>query len=134
MLPEMTSKATARGRARHEGRADGLRAAAVLVEAAFGSEVEQIMDALRVEVDRQDAKHGPYDRQSRLGVSRLAIATLEDEVAEAKDAWREERRAPDWPHTREEVLQVGAVAVRTLRDALRPDESTQKSDEVNHVS
>jgi NTP pyrophosphatase (non-canonical NTP hydrolase) len=83
--------------------------------------VEQIIDDLLAEVDRQDRKHGPYDRQSRLGVSRLAIATLEDEVAEVKDAWREERRAPDWPHTREEVLQVAAVAVRTIRDALQPE-------------
>jgi hypothetical protein len=80
--------------------------------------VDLILDELRAEIDRQDRKHGPYERQSRLGVSRLALATLEDEVAEAKDAWREERRAPDWSHTREEVLQVAAVAVRTLRDAL----------------
>ena len=64
--------------------------------------VDQILDDLRAEIERQDAKHGPYERQSRLGVSRLALATLEDEVAEAKEAWREERRAPDWPHTRED--------------------------------
>jgi len=80
--------------------------------------IDQILGELRDEIARQDEKHGPYQRQSRLGVSRLALATLEDEVAEAKDAWREERKAPDWPHTREEVLQVAAVAVRTIRDAL----------------
>lgn len=87
-----------------------------------GRSVDQILDDLRAEIDRQDRKYGPYQRQSRLGVSRLALATLEDEVAEAKDAWREERRMSDWPHTREEVLQVAAVAVRTLRDALGPQE------------
>jgi Zn-dependent M32 family carboxypeptidase len=119
--PELTSKATARGRGRHQGRAEAMAAAARMVESAFDSEVDRIIDALLREINRQDEKHGPYERQSRLGVSRLALATLEDEVAEAKDAWREERRAEDWPHTREEVLQVAAVAVRTLRDALHPE-------------
>jgi hypothetical protein len=87
--------------------------------------VEQILDDLRAEIERQDQKHGPYERQSRLGVSRLALATLEDEVAEAKDAWRDERRAPTWDHTREEVLQVAAVAVRTIRDALADSEGRE---------
>lgn len=82
--------------------------------------ISEIFGELDEEIRRQDHKHGPYERQSRLGVSRLAIATLEDEVAEVKDAWREERRSDDWSHTREEVLQVAAVAVRTLRDALQP--------------
>lgn len=82
--------------------------------------VEAILEDLRAEITRQDAKHGPYERQSRLGTSRLALATLEDEVAEAKDAWRSERKAPDWTETRAETLQVAAVAVRTIRDALRP--------------
>lgn len=73
--------------------------------------------ALMAEIERQDAKHGPYEG-TVLGRSRLALATLEDEIAEALEAWRSERHALDWEHTRAEVLQVAAVAIRTLRDAL----------------
>lgn len=69
------------------------------------------------EIGRQDAKHGPYEG-TVLGRSRLALSTLEDEVAEALEAWRSERDALHWDATRAEVLQVAAVAMRTLRDAL----------------
>jgi hypothetical protein len=79
-----------------------------------------ILTSLVAEIRRQDEKHGPYGVQggTPLGVSRLALASLEDEVAEALQAWRDERARPDWPDTRAEVLQVAAVAVRSLRDAL----------------
>jgi hypothetical protein len=70
------------------------------------------------EVARQDEKHGRFDGATQLGKSRLALACLEDEVAEALQAWRGERRATTWDATREEVLQVAAVAIRALRDAL----------------
>jgi hypothetical protein len=70
------------------------------------------------EVERQDEKHGRFDGASQLGKSRLALACLEDEVAEAVQAWRDERKTPRWEQTREEVLQVAAVAIRALRDAL----------------
>jgi hypothetical protein len=73
--------------------------------------------ALLVEIAKQDEKHGPYEG-TILGRSRLALATLEDEVAEALQAWRDERKALNWDDTRAEVLQVAAVAIRTLRDAL----------------
>lgn len=76
-----------------------------------------LLSELGVEITRQDAKHGPY-QGTRLGVSRLALATLEDEVREARDAWRVERFIGQWAETRHEVLQVAAVAIRTLRDAL----------------
>lgn len=75
------------------------------------------MYALMVEIARQDEKHGPFGG-TVLGRSRLAIACLEDEVAEAREAWRSERKALTWDATREEVLQVAAVAMRALRDAL----------------
>jgi hypothetical protein len=72
---------------------------------------------VEVEIERQDEKHGPFEG-TQLGRSRLAIACLEDEVEEAKKAWRDERKASTWHHTRQEVLQVAAVAIRALRDAL----------------
>jgi hypothetical protein len=76
-----------------------------------------LLREVELEVERQDAKHGPYTG-TRLGRSRLALATLEDELNEAIQAWRDERHAPEWLLTRTEVLQIAAVAVRTLRDAL----------------
>lgn len=79
--------------------------------------VHPLIYRLMAEIERQDDKHGPY-QGTVLGRSRLALATLEDEIAEAVEAWRSERKALTWDHTREEVLQVAAVAIRTLRDAL----------------
>lgn len=81
--------------------------------------IEHLLADLAREVERQDAKHGPFEG-TPLGRSRLAIACLEDEVEEARNAWRSERKAPTWEATREECLQVAAVAIRALRDAL-PD-------------
>lgn len=83
---------------------------------------------LVAEVERQDRKHGPYEG-TELGRSRLALATMEDELAEALEAWRAERGARGWTRTRTEVLQVAAVAMRTLRDALpEPSEPTSLPD------
>lgn len=67
------------------------------------------------EMERQDAKHGPFEGASMLGMTRLAVACLEDEVDEVRSAWREECKAPDWAHTREEALQVAAVALRFVQ-------------------
>lgn len=83
--------------------------------------LERLLIELAREVRRQDAKHGPYEGTS-LGRSRLALATLEDEVREALDAWRAERRESHWRETRTEVLQVAAVCLRTIRDALDGDD------------
>jgi len=80
-------------------------------------QVHPLIGQLIVEIARQDAKHGPYEG-TVLGRSRLALGTLEDEVREALEAWRSERQALTWNATRAEVLQVAAVAIRTLRDAL----------------
>ena len=68
------------------------------------------------EMARQDAKHAWFSATTALGRSRLAIACLEDEIIEVKDAWRSERRVDGWAHTEEELLQVAAVAMRALRD------------------
>lgn len=72
------------------------------------------------EIDRQDAKHGPtFNAGSALGRIRLGIACLEDEVRETLDAWRDDRGRPvtdgGWIHTREEALQVAALAMRLVR-------------------
>lgn len=78
----------------------------------MGSNFEE----LRSEILRQDGKHGPF-QGTRLGRSRLALACLEDEIDEAKEAWRTERKSLHWHNARTEVLQVAAVAMRALRDA-----------------
>lgn len=75
---------------------------------------------LEREVARQDGKHGPFVG-SVLGRSRLALACLRDEVDEAEQAWRGERKATGWPETYGEVMQVAAVAMRALRDAFVSD-------------
>jgi hypothetical protein len=82
---------------------------------APGSPVPLLAD-LAAEIERQDRKYGPFTGTTVLGQSRLAIACLEDEITEVKDAWRSERRAAGWEHTEEELLQVAAVAMRALRD------------------
>lgn len=76
-----------------------------------------LLGQLALEIRRQDAKHGPF-QGSPLGRSRLALACLEDETREALEAWRGDRRAATWADTRAEVMQVAAVALRALRDAL----------------
>ena len=86
------------------------------VDAFLWDEFKPVVDELWDEIARQDSKHGPFTGVTALGRSRLAIACLEDEVAEVKDAWREERKADGWPKTEEELLQVAAVAMRALRD------------------
>lgn len=73
------------------------------------------------EILRQDAKYGPFEG-TRLARSRLALACLDDELREAVEAWRDERRAPVWDEARTEVLQVAAVAIRAIRDAFTDDD------------
>lgn len=88
---------------------------------------------LQTEVTRQDTVMGGY-HPDRDGV-RMAISSLEDEVEEAKLAWRVERsgspqphdscgptcdRSHAWRQTRSEALQVAAIALRLVRD-LRED-------------
>jgi hypothetical protein len=84
------------------------------VSAAVIDLIPELLD----EVVRQDAKHGRFTTQTELGASRLALACIEDEIREALDAWRDERRIDGWPETRTEVLQVAACALRAIRDTL----------------
>lgn len=83
-----------------------------------------LLAELNREIARQDRKHGPFEG-THLGRSRLALACLEDEIEEAKQAWREERKQAHWLAAHEEVLQVAAVAMRALRDAFDVDEAAQ---------
>jgi hypothetical protein len=92
-------------------------------------DVSKLLEELEAEVARQDRKHGPFEG-TPLGRSRLAIACLEDEVREAGEAWRDERPARGWNHTRAEVLQVAAVAIRGIRDAF-PFSERQRQDEID---
>lgn len=85
----------------------------------FSGTTNSVADAgvhrlLAKEIQKQDHRYGTFAKT--LGASRLAIACLEDETREARDAWREERKSADWQHTREELLQVAAVAMRAWRD------------------
>lgn len=80
--------------------------------------VYDLLDELAHEVFQQDMKHGPFEGATELGRSRLALACIEDEVREALDAWRSERKQIGWEDTRTEVMQVAAVAIRAVRDTL----------------
>lgn len=68
------------------------------------------MSLLATAMRFQDRRYGPFGTD--VGGVRLAVACLEDEVAEVRAAWREERRDDGWPHTCEEAAQVAAVAMR----------------------
>jgi hypothetical protein len=77
--------------------------------------LEYLFEILEDEINNQDRKHGPFVG-TELGRSRLAVACVEDEAAEARDAWRLDRRAHDWRRTKAELLQTAAVALRAYRD------------------
>lgn len=85
-----------------------------------------LVSELESEIVRQDQKWGPIEGASTAGAVRLGLALIADELEEARYAWRaerydapRERRSPThWSDTHREVLQVAAVALRTLRDAL----------------
>ena len=76
---------------------------------------------LEREMDRQERKYGPF--QADIAGTRLGLAVLADELAEALQAWRDERRTDDWPETHGEVLQLAAVACRLLIDTGLPEGS-----------
>ena len=88
---------------------EGYERTADIPQAATGDLAE-----LAAEVARQDCKYGPFT--ATVAGALLAVACLEREVREVDDAWREERKADGWPHMREELLQVAAVAMRAFRD------------------
>ena len=71
-----------------------------------------LLDRILAECARQDSNYPPFE-PTHPGV-RLGVAVLEDEVREARDAWRDDRRVPGWPLVEGEVVQVAAVALRLL--------------------
>lgn len=66
------------------------------------------------EVLRQDSIHPAGYPATRDGV-RLGLVSIQDELDEALEAWRDERRHDGWLLTEGEVLQVIGVAMRLLR-------------------
>jgi hypothetical protein len=74
----------------------------------------RLVAELLVEVSTQDFEHQGGYPATRDGV-RLGLAAAEDELVEAHDAWRDERRVAGWRATRGELLQVAAVALRVAR-------------------
>lgn len=67
------------------------------------------------EIRRLDDIHLPGFPPTYDGV-RLGLAMMQDELNEALDAWRCERRGCGWEHTRAELVQVAAIAVRVMRE------------------
>lgn len=65
------------------------------------------------EVARQDEQYGPFGDDT--ASVRLAVACLEDEVREVREAWDKWKRRPDWYALRHEAIQVAAVASRLAR-------------------
>lgn len=101
------------------GRAWSAAQAAAIVETttccatAKGADEPMLLEALELvarTVRQQTERYGRFDAD--VGGARLAIACLEDEVAETLDAWRAERRRDAWNETTIEAVQVAAVAVR----------------------
>jgi hypothetical protein len=78
-------------------------------------EIHRLID---VAVGFQDRRYGPFTAD--VGGVRLGLACLEDEIDEAKHAWRAERKpkrgTKAWAETTAEVMDVVAVGVRLLRD------------------
>ena len=73
---------------------------------------------VKEEIGRQDKRFAAFER-SRPSI-RLGIACLEDEVAEAKQAFEDDRHDDfcglGWSGTTDELIQVAAVAIRLARD------------------
>lgn len=90
------------------------------------SDSQQILAQVLVESAQQDRRHPDGFPGDRNGI-RAGVAAIEDETREALEAWHFEKtlldgRDPEhqWTRTREELLQVAAIALRTLRELPRP--------------
>lgn len=75
-----------------------------------------LLDVLCEEVNRQDelCDH-PYE--AHRDSVRLGLATVEDELREALEAWQRDKKLPGdrWAAVREELLQALAVGLRLYR-------------------
>ena len=76
---------------------------------------------LGVTMDHQERMYGPFEND--VAGARLGLAALTDELAEALEAWREERWTDGWPEMHVEVMQLAAVACRLLMDTGLPEGS-----------
>jgi hypothetical protein len=76
--------------------------------------LDALLDELADEIARQDDIHPAGFPATRDGV-RFGICTAVDELDEAKDAWRAERKTSGWSETQTEMMQAAAVILRTLR-------------------
>lgn len=78
-----------------------------------------VLDLVAAEVERQDRVHPDGYPATRDGV-RLGLATAQDELDEALEAWRKAKRLPltqhEWQAVKDELVQAAAVIVRTLRE------------------
>jgi hypothetical protein len=83
--------------------------------ASFQDHVHDLIDA---EIDRQDEIHPQGYAADRDGV-RFGLCTVEDELREAVQAWRDERRVDNWLATEEELTQALAVGARLLRSLVK---------------
>lgn len=105
--------------------ADSLHAqSGIAYESADGTplapeEIQEIerqgaMDQLLAEIKRQEEIHPVGFPATRDGL-RLGLAALEDELEEARDEWRANRRTEGWGGLRMELMQIAAVALRMVR-------------------
>lgn len=84
------------------------------------------LDLVVAEIGRQDEIHPEGYPATRDGI-RLGLATIRDELDEAESAWREERRINGWAATEEELTQIAAVAIRTLRSLTESESGRSQS-------
>lgn len=72
----------------------------------------------------QERVYGPFSGE--IADVRLGLAVLQDELNEALESWRSERRGKGkgwssrWPETHVELMQLAAVACRLLVDSDLP--------------
>jgi hypothetical protein len=84
------------------------------------AELRQIVGQVLREVERQDERHPEGFGSDRNGI-RAGLAAIEDETRETLEAWHREKKiraarrsGHQWTQTREELVQVVAVALRAL--------------------
>jgi len=91
--------------------------------ASLSADLPAVLDGASDEVQRQDGLHPAGYPATRDGI-RLGLAAAQDELDEALGAWHQERcrcgtppgcQHSRWAKTREELLQLAAVALRAVR-------------------
>jgi hypothetical protein len=103
------------------------------------------LDALRLEIERQDGIHPDGYPATRDGTA-LALFNAREELREARKAWRHGRcKCPtprcdhhDWSAAAEEMLQAAAVIMRSWRSIQQREErrralpDSTRDDALNH--